>query len=103
MNFSHFFIRRPIFAAVLSIVIVLVGGIAVFQLPIAQYPEIAPPTVVVPVPVLCSNVPLSVVAGSVTFAALVTVRFFSGSVPPMACVASPSATAPPVPALRVKL
>jgi len=47
MNFSHFFIRRPIFAAVFSIVIVLVGGIAVFQLPIAQYPEIAPPTVVV--------------------------------------------------------
>src|SRR5882762_636464 len=47
MNFSHFFIRRPIFAAVISIVIVLVGGIAVFQLPIAQYPEIAPPTVVV--------------------------------------------------------
>ena len=47
MNFSHLFIRRPIFAAVLSIVTVLVGGIAVFQLPIAQYPEIAPPTVVV--------------------------------------------------------
>jgi len=47
MNFSYFFINRPIFAAVLSIVIVLVGGIAVFQLPIAQYPEIAPPTVVV--------------------------------------------------------
>src|SRR2546430_3351132 len=47
MNFSHFFIRRPIFAAVISIVIVLGGGIAVFQLPIAQYPEIAPPTVVV--------------------------------------------------------
>src|SRR5712671_444879 len=47
MNFSHFFIRRPIFAAVLSIVIVLVGSIAMFQLPIAQYPEIAPPTVVV--------------------------------------------------------
>ncbi len=47
MNFSRFFIHRPIFAAVLSIVIVLVGGIAAFQLPIAQYPEIAPPTVVV--------------------------------------------------------
>src|SRR5213594_3659662 len=47
MNFSHFFIRRPIFAAVLSIVIVLVGMIAMFQLPIAQFPEIAPPTVVV--------------------------------------------------------
>jgi hydrophobe/amphiphile efflux-1 (HAE1) family protein len=47
MNFSHFFIRRPVFAAVLSIVTVLVGMIAMFQLPIAQYPEIAPPTVVV--------------------------------------------------------
>jgi multidrug efflux pump len=47
MNFSYFFIRRPIFAAVLSIVIVLVGLIAMFQLPIAQYPEIVPPTVVV--------------------------------------------------------
>src|SRR5947199_10639382 len=47
MNFSHFFIRRPIFAAVLSIVIVLVGTIAMYQLPVAQYPEIAPPTVVV--------------------------------------------------------
>jgi multidrug efflux pump len=47
VNFSHFFISRPIFAAVLSIVIVLVGGIAAFKLPIAQFPEIAPPTVVV--------------------------------------------------------
>src|SRR3989442_5101479 len=47
MNFSHFFIRRPIFAAVLSIVIVIVGLIAMTQLPIAQYPEIVPPTVVV--------------------------------------------------------
>src|SRR3989442_12246379 len=47
MNFSHFFIRRPIFAAVISIVIVLAGTIAMYQLPVAQYPEIAPPTVVV--------------------------------------------------------
>jgi hydrophobe/amphiphile efflux-1 (HAE1) family protein len=47
VNFSHFFIRRPVFAAVLSIVIVVLGGISVFQLPIAQYPEIVPPTVVV--------------------------------------------------------
>ena len=47
MVFSHFFIRRPIFAVVLSIVIVLVGLIAMYQLPIAQYPEIVPPTVVV--------------------------------------------------------
>src|SRR5438067_8271822 len=43
--FSHFFIDRPIFASVLSIIITLTGGIAVFTLPIAQYPEIAPPTV----------------------------------------------------------
>jgi multidrug efflux pump len=43
--FSKFFINRPIFASVLSIVIVLAGGIALFTLPVAQYPEIAPPTV----------------------------------------------------------
>src|SRR5437879_1065756 len=47
MKFSHFFINRPIFAAVLSIVIVIVGALAVFQLPIAQFPNIVPPTVVV--------------------------------------------------------
>lgn len=46
-KFSHFFIDRPIFASVLSIVIVLVGGLALLALPIAQYPEIAPPTVVI--------------------------------------------------------
>ena len=43
--FSRFFIHRPIFASVLSIVITLAGGIAVWLLPVAQYPEIAPPTV----------------------------------------------------------
>ena len=43
--FSRFFIDRPIFAAVISIVITMVGGIALFQLPLAQYPQIAPPTV----------------------------------------------------------
>src|ERR671913_345429 len=42
---SHFFIDRPIFATVLSIVIVIVGVVAVTQLPVAQYPEVAPPTV----------------------------------------------------------
>lgn len=46
-RFTHFFIDRPIFASVLSIVIVIVGGLALIGLPIAQYPEIAPPTVVV--------------------------------------------------------
>ncbi len=43
--FSHFFINRPIFASVLSIVIVLAGSIALFTLPVAQYPDITPPTV----------------------------------------------------------
>jgi multidrug efflux pump len=43
--FSRFFINRPIFASVMSIVIVLGGSIALFTLPVAQYPEIAPPTV----------------------------------------------------------
>ncbi len=43
--FSTFFINRPIFASVLSIVITLAGGIALLALPIAQYPEITPPTV----------------------------------------------------------
>jgi multidrug efflux pump subunit AcrB len=43
--FSKFFINRPIFASVLSIVIVLGGTIALFTLPVAQYPEITPPTV----------------------------------------------------------
>ena len=47
MRFSHFFVDRPIFASVLSIVLLIVGGIAYFQLPVAQYPEIAPPTIVV--------------------------------------------------------
>ncbi|MFL5248779.1 MAG: efflux RND transporter permease subunit, partial [Myxococcales bacterium] len=43
--FSVFFIERPIFAAVLSIVIVLAGALAVQGLPISQYPQISPPTV----------------------------------------------------------
>ncbi|WP_373652976.1 efflux RND transporter permease subunit [Schlesneria sp. DSM 10557] len=43
--FSRFFIDRPIFASVLSIVITLCGGIALFTLPVTQYPEITPPTV----------------------------------------------------------
>ena len=42
---SRFFIDRPIFAAVLSIVIVIVGVVAVVKLPVAQYPEVAPPTI----------------------------------------------------------
>ena len=45
MRISHFFIDRPIFAAVVSIVFVIVGGVSFSRLPIAQYPEIAPPTI----------------------------------------------------------
>src|SRR6266498_424374 len=47
MNFSHYFIRRPIFAGVLSAVIFLVGLIAMVRLPISEYPEVVPPTIVV--------------------------------------------------------
>src|ERR1044072_2799011 len=43
--FSRFFIDRPVFAWVISIVITLAGAVAMFSLPIAQYPEITPPTV----------------------------------------------------------
>ena len=47
MHFAHFFIRRPIFAAVLSIAIFVMGLLTMFQLPIAEYPEVVPPTIVV--------------------------------------------------------
>ena len=47
MNLSHFFIDRPIFAIVVSIFITLIGGIAYVSLPVAQYPDIAPPTIVI--------------------------------------------------------
>src|SRR5216683_3664995 len=45
--FSHFFIERPIFASVLSIVITLAGAVAVLNLPVAQYPQITPPSIMV--------------------------------------------------------
>ena len=47
MNIPRFFVDRPIFAAVLSIVITLLGGLAYFGLPISQYPDVIPPTVIV--------------------------------------------------------
>src|ERR1700732_4350712 len=43
--FSRSFIDRPIFATVISVVITLAGGVAVFTLPVAQYPEVTPPSV----------------------------------------------------------
>jgi multidrug efflux pump len=45
MKFSHFFIERPIFAVVISVVILIAGGLAYLCLPISQYPDIVPPTV----------------------------------------------------------
>ena len=45
--FSRFFIQRPIFSSVLSIIIVLVGVVAIGALPIARYPQISPPTITV--------------------------------------------------------
>src|SRR5262249_47469014 len=47
MQFSRFFIDRPIFATVLALVIVIIGLIALYTLPIAEYPEIVPPTIAV--------------------------------------------------------
>ena len=45
MRMSHFFIDRPIFASVVSVVFVILGAVAFARLPIAQYPEIAPPVI----------------------------------------------------------
>jgi hydrophobic/amphiphilic exporter-1 (mainly G- bacteria), HAE1 family len=53
MRIGRFFIDRPIFAAVLSIVIMIVGALAYTRLPVASYPEIAPPTIVVTARSVC--------------------------------------------------
>ncbi|MCR9093144.1 MAG: multidrug efflux RND transporter permease subunit [bacterium] len=45
MGFAHFFVDRPIFAAVLSVLITFIGGLTYVGLPTTQYPEIAPPTI----------------------------------------------------------
>lgn len=47
MNIAGFFIKRPIFAGVLSVIILVLGSISMFKLPISEYPEIVPPTVIV--------------------------------------------------------
>jgi len=47
MRFSRFFIDRPIFAAVLSIVILIAGILSIQVLPISEYPDVVPPSVVV--------------------------------------------------------
>jgi multidrug efflux pump len=47
MNFSRFFVNRPIFAAVLSVLIFVAGLLAIFNLPVSEYPDVVPPSVVV--------------------------------------------------------
>ena len=47
MNISRFFVDRPIFAGVISLLIFIAGLLAMFQLPISEYPEVSPPSVVV--------------------------------------------------------
>src|SRR5690606_4348187 len=47
MNISRFFVDHPIFAGVISVLIFVAGLIAMFELPISEYPEVAPPSVVV--------------------------------------------------------
>ncbi|WLI90907.1 efflux RND transporter permease subunit [Massilia sp. R2A-15] len=47
MNFSKFFIDRPIFAAVLSIIVFVAGLLSIFKLPVSEYPDVVPPSVVV--------------------------------------------------------
>src|SRR5882724_3850297 len=58
MDVSRFFIDRPRFAAVLSIIVFLVGLIALFKLPISEYPEVSPPQVVVRAQFPGANPPL---------------------------------------------
>ncbi|MET0255395.1 MAG: efflux RND transporter permease subunit, partial [Luteibacter sp.] len=47
MKIAQYFVERPILAGVLSVLFLIAGGIAVFKLPISEYPEVVPPTVVV--------------------------------------------------------
>ncbi len=47
MKFTHFFIERPIFASVLSVLVLVAGLLSIKQLPVAEYPEVSPPTIVV--------------------------------------------------------
>ena len=47
MGFSQFFVKRPIFAAVLSAIVFIAGALSLQLLPVTEYPEVVPPTVVV--------------------------------------------------------
>ena len=71
---SKFFIQNPIFASVISIIIVIAGAVAVGVLPIAQYPEITPPTV--EVKATYPGASASVVAETVVTATMMTIHFY---------------------------
>ena len=47
MNFSSHFVDRPILASVISLLLLVFGFVAMFQLPISEYPEVAPPSVII--------------------------------------------------------
>ena len=47
MNIARFFISRPIFAGVLSVLILVIGAISLWKLPVSEYPEVVPPSVIV--------------------------------------------------------
>lgn len=49
--FSRFFVRRPVFAWVIAILIMLAGALAIRTLPVGQYPDVAPPAVKYPLPI----------------------------------------------------
>ena len=54
---SKFFIDRPVFAWVIALFLIVLGGVAIVKLPIAQYPPVAPPTIVVSASCLASISP----------------------------------------------
>ena len=72
---SRFFVDRPIFATVISIVVIIVGGVALLALPVAQYPEVTPP--VVQISALYPGASAKVVADTVCGPALIGMRMLS--------------------------
>ena len=62
MRFAHFFVDRPIFASVTSIVFLILGFVAYESLPVSQYPEIVPPTVTVRATIRDTTQPATIVA-----------------------------------------
>ena len=59
---AAFFIDRPIFAWVIALFILVAGGVAITQLPIAQYPTVAPPAIIITTPPTASLVPFLMMA-----------------------------------------